>query len=791
MFFCFITHLSLSAQTRNAYLDAAEYAFEEEDYYSSMVYYGNALEFDQGDMEVKYMYGESARRFDAYNLADSVFTEILDVDNSGSFPLASFYLAEMKQRKGDYTAAIEYYNLYLSEHGGDKEYYTEKATVEIQACEWAEIVDKNKSNKIKVERLGEDVNTQYSEFAAVDLEDTLIFSSLRYTERSGRNDPNRLISKILKNNNGSTELLHETIDKRFEHVAHSAFSDDKKLMFYTVCEYSTVYNIRCDLYAVANTGTYRNPKKLPDHINIDTVTQTQPYVSGDTLFFVSDRIGSKGGLDIWYTRFDKNWNFSNPVNISAVNSTADDITPYFDKASSKLYFSSNGFRGFGGFDIFSAHYDGTKYAKPDNIGTPYNSSFNDVYYYIRPDDKGVYFSSNREGAAFLDNDSEACCYDIYKAAKAQPEVILNALTFDEETKLDLIGASVKVIDVSTEKLIGYKINSFKNDHFFTIEKDKEYLVIGEKAGYTSDTINLSTVGVDQDTIIRKLYLLNNTKMDLEVLVFDEATLKALQGASVVVQNTSDPTDIQTLENFRGNNFLFNVKRNSEYRITVTKDGYESASVILNTAGENGRISKKIYLKKQENLNLFLPLTLYFDNDAPDPKSVRPKTDKSYTQTYYPYINRKDEFKNEYTKPLQGEQKIIAEQELENFFVGDVTGGYQQLGRFLDALYGRLSGGETITIVIKGYASPKAKSSYNKILSTRRILSIKNELKRYKSGLLTTFINQGALGVREIPYGEELAPVNVSDSQKDLRKSVFSPEASRERKTEILKVETGR
>lgn len=779
------------AQSQNAYIEAAEMAYEMDDYYSSMVYFENAMEFDETDLNLKYMYGESARKFDAYSLADSVYSEILDLDGEGNYPLTSFHLAEMKQRTGDYDKAIEYYELYLSEYDNDDSYYTDRANAKIEECKWAKVVDKNKTANIEVERLGSDVNTVYSEFAAVDFEDTLVFSSMRYIEKSGKYDPNRLISKVLKSKQGQTSLFNANIDHSEKHVAHNAFTEDKKLMFYTLCEYTTVYDIRCDLYAVSVNGEYQQAKKLPDHINIDSTTQTQPHVSGDTLFYVSDRIGGKGGLDIWYTKFDREWNFSNPVNISAINSTADDITPYFHKEESTLYYSSNGFRGFGGFDIFGSYFDGKKYGPADNIGMPYNSSFNDVYYYVREGDKGVYFSSNRTGSAFIDKASEACCYDIYKAAKGKQDIILNALTFDAFSEEELKGAAVRVIDVETEKNVGYKINPVDNDHFFTIEKAKEYIIIGEKLGYKSDTIQLSTVGVTEDTIIRKLYLEPNTKLDLDVLVFDERTLKELRGATVSIENLSDLSDITTLENIHGNDFNLQVKRNTKYRITVSKDGYESSSVILDTAGATGKITKKIYLRKQENLNLFLPLTLYFDNDSPDPKSVKSTTSFTYTQTYYPYVNKKDEFKNRYTKPLNGETKIIAEQELEQFFEADVKGGYQQLERFLDALHGRLTNGEKITLVMKGYASPVAKKKYNKILSNRRIHSVKNELKKYKSGMFTEFINSGSLSIREIPYGEELAPINISDSQKDRRKSVYSPEASRERRTEILKVETTR
>ena len=77
---------------------------------------------------------------------------------------------------------------------------------------------------------------------------------------------------------------------------------------------------------------------------------------------------------------------------------------------------------------------------------PYNSTYHDIYY--RPDEAGetALFSSNREGASYVDELLKSCCYDIYKAQIAKIQIDLNALTFDKNTGEELNGATVTLID---------------------------------------------------------------------------------------------------------------------------------------------------------------------------------------------------------------------------------------------------------------------------------------------------------------------------------------------------------
>jgi hypothetical protein len=99
----------------------------------------------------------------------------------------------------------------------------------------------------------------------------------------------------------------------------------------------------------------------------------------------------------------------------------------------------------------------------------------------------------------------------------------------------------------------------------------------------------------------------------------------------------------------------------------------------------------------------------------------------------------------------------------------------------------LRDGKQISIFLKGYTSPLASAEYNLKLGKRRISSIQNEFKVFQGGILWKYMESGDLVVAEKSFGEETAPPTVSDDRKNKRKSIYSPEASEERRVEIVEI----
>ena len=88
----------------------------------------------------------------------------------------------------------------------------------------------------------------------------------------------------------------------------------------------------------------------------------------EVLYFVSDRKGGFGGLDIWLSIIDKEGNFGIPINAgNKINSSADEITPFFNTNDGNMYFSSNRKKSAGGFDIYKTDGRFNLWNKPQNV----------------------------------------------------------------------------------------------------------------------------------------------------------------------------------------------------------------------------------------------------------------------------------------------------------------------------------------------------------------------------------------------------------------------------------------
>ncbi|MFT5766055.1 MAG: tetratricopeptide (TPR) repeat protein [Saprospiraceae bacterium] len=184
---------------------------------------------------------------------------------------------------------------------------------------------------------------------------------------------------------------------------------------------------------------------------------------------------------------------------------------------------------------------------------------------------------------------------------------------------------------------------------------------------------------------------------------------------------------------------------------------------------------------------FLPLALYFDNDEPDKRTRRNTTKKSYLKTFEPYYTRRDEFRREYAGGLDGEQKLIAESDVDVFFENKVKRGGDYLELFSDILLKRLEEGEEVEIFVKGYTSPRAESDYNIHLGKRRISSVKNHFKTYQNNLFESYLKSGKLIISERSFGETTARSDINDDLNNQRLSIYSPEASVERRVEIVEI----
>lgn len=793
--------ISLTAfgQSKKAFLEAATKAELNDNYFAALSYYDEALEFDYADEEVLYKSATAARQWEALTMAEKKYSKLIDTLNSQTYSDARFYLAQVRQKLGKYDEAKMDYELYLSEYKDDDEKLTAIANMELKALEWASNQEANADEGFQIEILGGDVNSPYSDFGAIKVDEDLYYSSLRYEETDPEEKPSKLISKILKSEDGASgEMIDDDINLDQKPVAHTAFNLDHSRMYYTLCEYKTDAALRCDIYfrELNPDGTMSKAMSIGTEINDTSHTSTQPNIATDpktgeeTLYFTSDREGGKGNLDIWYAKVNSDGTVGAPTNAGSINTTQNDITPFYHNNSGILYFSSRGYMTLGGYDIFSTQMSPTGFATAENVGMPANSSYDDVYFTLNGDEDEAYFSSNRLGSQYVDTEKEACCFDIYRADIMNVDLFLNGLTFDKLTSRELAGATVTVIDAITGEEVGVVVNEEGNDHIIALRKNKEYIVIANKDKYYPDTIQLSTKGItESDTIIRKLYL-DSDYFALDINTFDTKTREALNGATVTLMDITDPNNPNVIQvNPLNNDFHFLLDPNKKYKIIASRPEYIDETLYISTmpGANDGRIIKKdVFLLKPE-LDSYLPLSLYFDNDEPDKNSRSSLTDKVYSDLHRNYMARKSVFTSEFRNGSSEGDRGNAEGDVESFFAGEVESGYSKLQTMLGVLIKELQLGQRIQISIRGYASPRFETKYNLVLGQRRVASVKNEMLNYQGGVLRPFVNSGQLKVIDVSFGEELAPSNINDNLRNEKLSIYSPEASKERRVEIISV----
>ncbi|NQX92164.1 MAG: DUF1573 domain-containing protein, partial [Flavobacteriales bacterium] len=193
------------------------------------------------------------------------------------------------------------------------------------------------------------------------------------------------------------------------------------------------------------------------------------------------------------------------------------------------------------------------------------------------------------------------------------------------------------------------------------------------------------------------------------------------------------------------------------------------------------------------LNDYLPVTLYFHNDEPNPNTRDTTTNLTYIQSYDSYTDLLPKYIRENEKGKNGDEKLNAKLQIESFFELTVDKGVDDLGIFEQLLFKELELGNSVELVIKGFASPRAQSDYNVNLTKRRISSLINYLESMDDGKFIPYINQtssngAVLKFREVPFGEYQSKEGVSDLLEDEQNSIYSIPASLERKIEIQSVE---
>jgi len=243
------------------------------------------------------------------------------------------------------------------------------------------------------------------------------------------------------------------------------------------------------------SGKWEDVKEMPFNSNIHSVAHPALSPDGKYIYFASDMKGTIGASDIYRAKILKN-GYGKPENLGALINTQGRESFPFVSDDNILYYSSDGFPGLGGLDIYAVKLDeeGNPISKPVNVGRPANSAEDDFCYVINTHTKIGYLTSNRPGGKGSDD-----IYSFYEEAPVQFSckqaingIVKNAKSLEviADAKITLLDKSLKLI----EEQISNKEGTFS--FLYTSNcKDEQLIIKTIREGFSSDEQNITLTGL--------------------------------------------------------------------------------------------------------------------------------------------------------------------------------------------------------------------------------------------------------------------------------------------------------
>lgn len=860
LFLFLIVCVSGYGQRLKQYWEKADTSFDRGAYYSAYRYYDAVLQFDSTLVRAWFRRGESARQINALDSAIVSYRKTVSLAPL-KYPAAYLWLGISQQQVGELKQARESLEQYLA---------LPDTLVSRSYRRLAEktIDDLNFSMGPpvgKATNLCDSINSIYSDFGPHVYNGKLYYSSLRFDPESKtkrKEEPRKYSRVLVADFQSPAQVYDDTINAADENTAYVSFTQDGTRMYYCKCSFIGQTNeLQCDIYTRerADESSPWGPGLKLD-INAEGATNTQPAIGLDSvgnrvLYFASDRDGGKGQMDIWYGPIEPDGNVREALPMAAINTPFDDAAPFYHEPSQRLFFSSRGHRAsFGDFDLYynihdQGKWDDTLYHLPP----PYNSRYADVHYWRDATSTRTIYSSTRivEGAKLMDENSGACCHDLYETPIPPLELMVSTYDAKDSTQLDSVLLKLYGIRADgTEDLLEEQITAstplvfFRNRAVFGVDRYESYRVQGSRTYYFEDeamvdllrvpdtvrqvnvdlylaprTINLTVIPVDvitplgnlsQDTLmVLDTTMVGNTmRMDTTyeflAILPDSSRTPIKQNASDILLGAAQgwwyrgaSMDVgQTCLEHEMNapldtSFYFtDIQLFEDYTLRITRNGYYPRTIDFRfTRDDVDRNTYDITIElEMEPLESY---TMFFDNNLPRWSTTQDTTTADIKELIDNYYARKEAFV---------QMGLDSGSIVDVFFEEEIKTEMSDLETFVDTMETFLEDGYYFTIGIQGFASPLGSPEYNRRLTNRRIVSILNYFREYDGGRLKRYIDRAQLTFKRESKGEEesgQSRMAILDRIKDVSierleggsfsETIFSLRASIDRKVDITDI----
>ena len=431
------------------------------------------------------------------------YGELFELDGTESLdPEYYFRYAQALKSTENYTESNKWMEKFSTQNRGDL-----RAKSFLSTKDYLSSIEELSQN-IELKNL--DINSELSDFGTFIYGQGLYFASSRGNGRKyeWNEQPfsNLYIAKETDEGYGEATFFDD-LNTRY-HESSVAITPDGKTLYFTRSNfYKGKYrssqegtnHLKLFRASLKNDGKWGDIEPIRFNSNSYSIAHPTINASGTKLYFSSDMDDSFGESDLYVSDINPDGSLEDPVNLGKyVNTEARETFPFINP-NGDLYYSSNGFNGLGGLDIFVIRDFENKLqnSQPlvlENLAKPFNSPMDDFAYFEDLDSKIGYLSSNRAGGKGYD--------DIYSFEIVECVQSITGVITDMDTNEILPGATVILLSEDNRPLrqvISAEDGSYR---FSDLDCDTPYLVRASLEEYsTEEKRTVTNKTSEEDTVL--------------------------------------------------------------------------------------------------------------------------------------------------------------------------------------------------------------------------------------------------------------------------------------------------
>lgn len=452
--------------------------FELKNYQRAKELYRDIYKKDLTNTKVKYRFGVCL--IYTYDRDDGI--KILkEVSINPSTPSEVWYhLARAYHLTNRYDKAIKNYTKYLNLNGAKAD-LIEDCKRNIKMCRNAIILIKTPLN-VEFENLGKRVNSKGKEYLPlITPEENLLLFTTRRMGTTGRIydlegyfTADIFTAKYKYGKWSKSRSIGAPNSYGNEQTA--GISEDGKSVIYYVNNPKIKNNLQL---TVKSRSSYRKAESIKSkNININSSEQISATVSNnkDYIIFSSNKAGGMGNNDLYIAKKLPNGEWAEPINMGKnINSAFNEQYPYLKDNGLTLYFSSDGNKSMGGYDLFKSTFDLVKkeWSTPINLGYPLNTPDDNLNITFSENSKFAYVSAHRK-----DSEGDLDIYRVIFNDTPPSYTTIKGFVLNADSSVVKELLTIEVFDKTTDELYGiYTVNKNQGSYIMILPPSKYKLEI--------------------------------------------------------------------------------------------------------------------------------------------------------------------------------------------------------------------------------------------------------------------------------------------------------------------------